>query len=247
MVNETAARSMVAASRSAWVFGYGSLLWRPGFAFSERVPALLPGWSRRFYQGSPDHRGTPSAPGRVVTLVPDAAALCWGLAFRLEGEHRDAALDELDRRERAGYRRIEHELVPLDPGRTPLRAIVYVADPANPDYLGEAPAEEIARHIARSAGPSGPNVDYLRRLAAFLREHGVHDEHVFALDRLAAAAEPRRPDCPAARPPSPPPAQAEAWAATSPLVPGDGGAVRTGKPGASAGLPGAARGRVRTV
>ncbi|HEU4412704.1 MAG TPA: gamma-glutamylcyclotransferase [Polyangiaceae bacterium] len=186
------------AKSSAWVFGYGSLLWRPGFSYVEKVPALLPGWSRRFYQGSPDHRGTPGAPGRVVTLVPDAAGLCWGLAFGLDDGCRDDVLEELDRRERAGYRRIEHELVPLDPARAPLRAIVYVADPRNPDYLGEAPPEAMARHIARSAGPSGPNVEYLRRLAAFLREHGVHDEHVFGLERLAAA---ERPDAaPDARP-----------------------------------------------
>ncbi|MCU0685337.1 MAG: gamma-glutamylcyclotransferase [Polyangiaceae bacterium] len=176
---------MSTAEGSAWVFGYGSLLWRPGFAYADRAPALLRGWSRRFYQGSPDHRGTPGAPGRVVTLVPDAAGLCWGLAFRIAGEHLDAALDELDRRERAGYRRIEHEFVPLDPERSPARAIVYVADPQNADYLGEAPLEAMALHIARSSGPSGSNLDYLRRLATFLREHGEHDEHVFALERLA--------------------------------------------------------------
>lgn len=181
---------MDTAQGSAWVFGYGSLLWRPGFAYVDKVPALLRGWSRRFYQGSPDHRGTPGAPGRVVTLVPDGAGLCWGIAFRVADEGRNEILEELDRRERAGYRRIEHELAPLDPARAPLRAIVYVADPENPDYLGDAPPEAMAQHIARSAGPSGPNVEYLRRLATFLREHDVHDEHVFALERLTSTERP---------------------------------------------------------
>jgi cation transport regulator ChaC len=198
---------MGAFQRSAWVFGYGSLLWRPGFAHAERVPALLHGWSRRFYQGSPDHRGTPAAPGRVVTLVADPAGVCWGLAFRISGEHLDDALDALDRRERAGYRRIEHEVAPLEPARAPLRAVVYVADPNNPDYLGEAPLEAMARHIARAAGPSGANLEYLVRLASFLREQGVRDEHVFELERLACAHAPATarhgttPDAP--RPPGP--------------------------------------------
>ena len=84
-------------SHARWIFGYGSLLWRPDFPYLERVAALLRGRCRRFWQGSPDHRGRSDSPGRVVTLVEEPGALCWGAAYRVEsGALRDvvARLDE---------------------------------------------------------------------------------------------------------------------------------------------------------
>ena len=66
-----------------WVFGYGSVIWKPAFEFVESVPATLSGYTRRFWQGSPDHRGTPEEPGRVVTLVAELHGICHGRAFHI--------------------------------------------------------------------------------------------------------------------------------------------------------------------
>jgi cation transport regulator ChaC len=70
--------------RARCIFGYGSLVWRPAFPHVERRAACVRGWARRFWQGSPDHRGVRDAPGRVLTLVPRPEALCWGVAYRIE-------------------------------------------------------------------------------------------------------------------------------------------------------------------
>ncbi|MCA9579216.1 MAG: gamma-glutamylcyclotransferase [Sandaracinaceae bacterium] len=162
-----------------WVFGYGSLVFRPAFAFSQREPGWLPGYARRFWQGSTDHRGVPGAPGRVVTLVSAPSERCWGMAYEVPDAARDAVLAQLDHREQGGYER--HRLpVALTRGDT-VDALVYVATPANAEYLGPAPLDEIATQVRRSHGPSGPNVEYVLRLAEALAEHGVRDEHVEAL------------------------------------------------------------------
>lgn len=168
-----------------WVFGYGSLIWRPGFEYSERRVGYIVGLSRRFYQGSPDHRGRPEAPGRVVTLIPEPGARCYGVAYRLCPEVVEEVLSALDHREQGGYERLRLDVHPARPGEAMVRdALVYLANETNPHYLGPAPLEEMARHICASAGPSGRNEDYLLELAASLRRLALEDPHVFALERL---------------------------------------------------------------
>lgn len=169
-----------------WIFGYGSLIWRPDMAYEARHPALLQGWKRRFYQASPDHRGTPDAPGRVVTLLPDPDAACWGMVYQLSPATSAPILEALDHREQAGY---EHHWLDVDladdQGQALGRrqnALVYVAPQSNENYIGPATVEEMARHIVASHGPSGPNTEYLLQLAQSLRAFRVDDPHVFALE-----------------------------------------------------------------
>ena len=93
-----------------WIYAYGSLIFRPSFEYLERRRAFLPGWARRFWQGSPDHRGVPDAPGRVVTLVPSPGESCGGCAYRIDPASADQVLGALDAREQAGFDRLRRGL-----------------------------------------------------------------------------------------------------------------------------------------
>jgi cation transport protein ChaC len=160
-----------------WMFGYGSLIFKADFPFIERRPAHIHGWSRRFWQGSHDHRGTLQAPGRVVTLIEEAAAVCAGMAYLITPE----VFAHLDYREKNGYLRLSTDMV-FDDG-SHAEGLIYIASADNTAFLGPAPEPEIARQIAGARGPSGRNADYLLALASALRELGKEDRHVFALEQ----------------------------------------------------------------
>ena len=166
-----------------WLFGYGSLIYKAGFDYLERRPASITGWVRRFWQGSHDHRGTPDAPGRVAALVRAPGETCLGMAYRVT----PAIFEHLDHREKNGYLRFATEMTFAD-GTTD-EGLVYIATEDNAAFAGPAPVAEIARRIAASQGPSGPNRDYLLNLAAALRELGATDAHVFALEAELRALE----------------------------------------------------------
>lgn len=160
---------------TVWLFAYGSILYKTDFPYLERQPAQIRGWQRRFYQGSHDHRGTPAQPGRVVTLLPQAEAICAGEAFLITPEE----FAHLDEREKNGYARL---MVDVELGEQVVQGVVYVADQDNPAYLGHADLDEIARHICRCHGPSGSNLSYLLNLATALRQLGINDTHIFDLE-----------------------------------------------------------------
>jgi len=162
------------------VFAYGSLLFRPGFHYRERQPASAPGFTRSFRQSSPDHRGTPEQPGRVVTLIAQAGVSCAGAVYFVS-EPSTALLRDLDHRERAGYERVELEVLVL--GR-PLRAVTWIARPGNPYDAGELALAELAELIRLAHGPSGANSEYVFLLERALDELGVADPAVSALAAL---------------------------------------------------------------
>ena len=168
-----------------WVFGYGSLIFRADFPYAEKCPATVDHWARRFWQGSSDHRGTPNYPGRVVTLVTAPDLVCWGMAYRIAANQVAEVLDHLDYRERGGYERLE---LPLNiEGKQVVTGLAYNATKGNPDYLGNTAADSLVRQISTAHGPSGPNREYLLKLEASLKAHGVTDDHVFELaDKLRA-------------------------------------------------------------
>ncbi|MDP6375990.1 MAG: gamma-glutamylcyclotransferase [Pseudomonadales bacterium] len=162
-----------------WLFGYGSLMWRPDFDYLDRKAARLHGWQRRFWQGSHDHRGLPHAPGRVVTLI-ETTGYCDGVAFLVEAAVAAETFEHLDHREKNGYQRIDAELG-FRNGEV-VSGIVYVASPENHAFLGPASLREMAHQIHRSRGPSGTNREYLTRLADTLRDLEMADHHVFELE-----------------------------------------------------------------
>lgn len=163
-----------------WIFAYGSLLFRPGFDYVSRRRAVVDGYARSFSQASPDHRGTPDRPGRVLTLVERVNASTVGAVYAVAAPY-DALLLELDRREQAGYQRAQLE-VTTDGGS--LSAVTWIAQPGNAYDVGELPLEALAAHVRASAGPSGRNDEYVFRLERALLELDATDPHVSELSRL---------------------------------------------------------------
>jgi cation transport regulator ChaC len=167
----------------SWLFGYGSLIWKRGFPVDEECPAVVDGLVRRFWQGSTDHRGTPDAPGRVVTLVEEPGGSCEGVALRIPQSYFDRIFRHLDHREQGGYRRVDVTMR-LQDGRV-LPGVTYYADAQNPHFLGPDEPQAMMQQILASHGPSGPNRDYFFNLADALRGHGIVDKHIQQLEQVA--------------------------------------------------------------
>ncbi|KAF9608441.1 hypothetical protein IFM89_009807 [Coptis chinensis] len=153
-----------------WVFGYGSLIWKAGFEYNERLVGFIKGYRRVFYQGSTDHRGTPEYPGRTVTLQPVQGEVCWGAAYKVSGEEAEQiALTYLEVREKQYDVKAHLDFFTDPKDATPAISgiMVYIASPdktLNRNYLGPASLEEMADQMIRAEGPSGPNRDYLFQL-----------------------------------------------------------------------------------
>ncbi|SDC97194.1 gamma-glutamylcyclotransferase [Ruegeria marina] len=166
-----------------WVFGYGSLMWNPGFPVARRELATLRGWARSFCMTSIHHRGTEDNPGLVLALDSVAGAQCRGIAFAVETGHEDRTLDELRERELISSAYVERLLdVHLDRGER-VTAVTYVIDPHHVQYCGGMPLEQQAQIIANAVGGRGPNTEYLYNTAAHLAEIGLNDPD---LDWLSA-------------------------------------------------------------
>lgn len=172
-----------------WIFGYGSLVWRPGFPHVESMVCYVKGYRRVWHQGSTDHRGTVKQPGRTVTLAPEKDAKVWGRAFKVSENNIPEVMDYLAVREKQYDKEIYIELYQHLEGKEILAvesAKTYLASSdrsANPNYLGPVPFEELAKQIAFTSGPSGPNYEYLFGLAEAMREYNIDDSELFDLEK----------------------------------------------------------------
>lgn len=164
-----------------WVFGYGSLIWNPGFEYSDSHNAQLDDWELRFWQASNDHRGTLEYPGRVATVIPSPGAKVRGKVFRVQGD-RDRVLAYLDHREKCGYERLQFK-VRTDSGQT-LEAIAYVGSQSLESFIGPEDESRTAAVIREAHGPSGANLEYLKKLHQVLCELGHMEPHVERLLHL---------------------------------------------------------------
>jgi cation transport protein ChaC len=156
-----------------WVFGYGSLIWDPGFPVAERRIARLDGWHRSFCMRSIHHRGTVDHPGLVLALDQAEGASCTGVAFRVLPGEEAATLAALRERELVSSAYLEMTL-PVVTEAGPLDALAYVIDPHHVQYC-HLDREEQARIIASATGGRGPNRDYLWSTAAHLADLGIGD------------------------------------------------------------------------
>jgi cation transport protein ChaC len=168
-----------------WVFGYGSLIWEPGFDFADRRVATLRGWRRAFCMSSVVYRGTPEAPGLVLALDRgDGAGSCVGVAYQVAPEGAAATLAYLRERELVSYAYTEARLPVELEDRTAVEALAYVSNPSHAQYRGGLSLEAQAEVIARAVGPRGANVDYLLNTVAGLDALGLHDEDLGRLAEL---------------------------------------------------------------
>jgi len=166
-----------------WVFGYGSLIWRPEFDFLERRKATLRGHHRALCLWSRVNRGTPETPGLVFGL--DRGGSCQGMAYRVHGQAVREHFSALWQREMSTGSYLPRWLnCATDDG--PVRALVFVMNRASPAYIAALPDEDVLAIVRRASGKYGPCTEYVTQTAYALKDAGIHD---FKLQRLARLLE----------------------------------------------------------
>jgi glutathione-specific gamma-glutamylcyclotransferase len=170
----------MAEDDDGWVFGYGSLMWRPGFRYQEALPAVLRGYHRSFCVYSHYYRGTPQEPGLVLGLAPGGS--CQGLAFRVTPADFASVRAYLDERELVSYAyRATYLPVKIPIGE--VSAYTFVADSNHPQYAGELSIERAAQIIIRARGRAGLNRDYLIETVRRMEAEGFAEERLHELLR----------------------------------------------------------------
>jgi cation transport protein ChaC len=165
-----------------WVFGYGSLMWRPGFEHCEQMRAKISGYRRSLCLVSQVHRGTPEKSGLVLGL--DRGGSCVGVAFRVEARVRNEVVAYLRERELVTNAYIER-VIParLADGRQ-IRALTYVVDRRHPQYAGSLHPEEAASRVTGRIGQSGSNEEYVFNTVEHLKALGIRDHWLESVARL---------------------------------------------------------------
>jgi glutathione-specific gamma-glutamylcyclotransferase len=164
-----------------WVFGYGSLMWRPGFAFVERIPARLIGEHRALCVYSFVHRGTPEKPGLVLGL--DRGGACRGIVFRVAEKDRAETVAYLRAREQVTsvYREVMRSVWIESSARQRVSALTYVVDRGHIQYAGRLSLPEQVRHVRQGHGQSGANRDYVLATVKAIEAEGFRDAQLHQL------------------------------------------------------------------
>jgi cation transport protein ChaC len=185
IVAGSAGVGMSGAAGELWIFGYGSLMWRPDFAYEEAVHARVDGWRRGFFIYSTHHRGSHAKPGLVLAL--DRGGSCEGIAFRVAGAQAARTLAYLRAREQVSGVYIECALNAslLDGSGRLVRAVTFVAERRHPSYAGRLCLKEQAHLIRAAAGISGANYHYLASTVLHLEALGIREPGLLRLLALA--------------------------------------------------------------
>lgn len=169
------------AAEDLWVFAYGSLMWRPGFTFRERLPARVTGLHRSLCVYSFVHRGTPERPGLVLGL--DRGGACRGIAYRVAATERITTIDYLRAREQVTkvYRETVRSVLLIGKPERRVDALCYVVDRGHPQYAGRLALTKQLHFIRQAHGQSGPNRDYVLATVAELELLGCRDPELHRL------------------------------------------------------------------
>lgn len=173
-------------SGPAYVFGYGSLLWNPGFDYVERRPVWLRGWHRSFCMKLSRFRGSPEQPGLMLAL--EQGGSCRGEVFRLAEDSAAAQFDKMVRRE-VPYKRLRRawRWVDVTVSGTKTKALTFYAGMRGDVFYFKVPLKDQAHMLARAAGHGGSGAAYLHQTVMKLEELGIHDSYLWELQHLVAA------------------------------------------------------------
>jgi glutathione-specific gamma-glutamylcyclotransferase len=173
-----------------WVFGYGSLMWRPGFDVLERVPAKLIGMHRALCVYSFVHRGTPEKPGLVMGL--DRGGMCRGIAYRVAAAKREETIAYLREREQVTsvYLEAMRRIALEDETRRQVRALCYTVDRGHVQYAGRLSIDESVHYVRQGHGRSGNNRDYVVETVRALEALGYRETELHLIaERLKGVHE----------------------------------------------------------
>ncbi|HET7850361.1 MAG TPA: gamma-glutamylcyclotransferase [Pseudolabrys sp.] len=173
-----------------WVFAYGSLMWRPGFDYLERLNARLIGAHRALCVYSFVHRGTPERPGLVLGL--DRGGNCRGIAYRVAAKKRPDTIAYLRAREQVTlvYREVWRPVWLMNDPRQGIQALCYVVDRGHRQYAGRLSLAQQLHYVRQGHGRSGPNRDYVLAAVKELETLGYRNEELRLLaERLKGTHE----------------------------------------------------------